>query len=429
MAQRATFWDNRLVSGVSSGAFSGSVSARGGTQMDRESTTELATGLSTLAGSDLARLPATTPLRGSVLVLIQFDVCEEIRLDELRKIFGARTAEASFKHQAPGYVRYQRPPVEENLDPLILDSGERLEGQIKYYDYGVVSLVFELPFSGDWDTLVNLSCRWTSDTNFEKLATRVVTQKLERAAPALIKPYASQEGGAEWLQEDYFIFHVKELKLGDIDAAPSANDLLAAHGDQIAQVVRGEMSMLSDGERQEILQSRISYYPNDLAVIGWNAAFIYDTDAGAETVIQLLQYANSQLLEFRHYDELLTKELENVYDFLDAGGTGLWGRWRTARAASKLHTVLLDVNELTERADNAIKFLSDMFSARLYKLCAQKVGVPDYKDLVKEKLQTAEDLYRFMVEQFNQSRAFVLELMVVVILIIELVYFFRGKPI
>jgi hypothetical protein len=213
------------------------------------------------------------------------------------------------------------------------------------------------------------------------------------------------------------------------DGAPSANDLLASNGDQIAQIVRGEMSMLSEGERQEILQSRISYYPNDLAVIGWNAAFIYDTQAGAETAIQLLQYANSQLLEFRHYDELLTKELENVYDFLDAGGTGLWSRWRTARAAAKLHTVLLDVNELTERADNAIKFLSDMFSARLYKLCAAKVGVPDYKDLVKEKLQTAEDLYRFMVDQFNQSRAFVLELMVVVILIIELVYFFRGKPI
>jgi hypothetical protein len=34
-----------------------------------------------------------------------------------------------------------------------------------------------------------------------------------------------------------------------------------------------------------------------------------------------------------------------------------------------------------------------------------------------------------MVDQFNQSRAFVLELMVVVILIIELIYFFRGKPI
>jgi len=358
--------------------------------MDRE----LTTGLTTMVNGDLApttsphaqsQLSAAAPLRGSVLVLIQFDVCEEIRLDVLRKIFGARTAEASFKHQAPGYVRYQRPPVEESLEPLILESGERLEGQIKYYDYGVVSLVFELPFSGGWDTLVQLSCRWTSDTNFEALATRVVKQKLERAAPALVKPYASQEGGSDWLQEDYFIFHVRE-----IDGAPSANDLLAANGDQISQVVRGEMATLSDGERQEILQSRISYYPNDLAVIGWNAAFIYDDPAGAETAIQLLQYANSQLLEFRHYDELLTKELENVYDFLDAGGTGLWGRWRTARAASKLHAMLLDVNELTERADNAIKFLSDMFSARLYKLCAAKVGVPDYKDLVKEKLQTAE---------------------------------------
>src|SRR3974390_3200701 len=102
----------------------------------------------------------SAPLRGSVLVLIQFDVCEEIRLDELRKIFGARTAEASFK-KAPAYVRYQRPPVEESLEPLVLESGERLEGQIKYYDYGVVSLVFELPFSGTWDTLIQLSCRWT----------------------------------------------------------------------------------------------------------------------------------------------------------------------------------------------------------------------------------------------------------------------------
>lgn len=394
--------------------------------MDRERTTPTLTAepadTFTVPKTLTAPVPSLSqvrkPLTGSVLILIQFDVCEEIRLDELRRIIGARTQQLPLKNTAPSYVQYQRTPVVVPLDPVVLDSGERLEGQIKYFDYGVVSLVFELPFAGTWDDLIQLSSRWTSDTGFESVATRIARQRLERAAPALVKPYKGN-----WLQEDYFIFHVRE-----IEGSPSANDLLATRGEQIAQIVRGEIAQLSEGERQEILQSRISYYPNDLAVIGWNAGFIYDTAAGAETAIQLLQYANSQLLEFRHYDEFLTRELQDVYDFLDRGGTGLWSRWRTARAASKLHTVLLDVNELTERADNAIKFLSDMFSARLYKLCAAKVGVPDYKDLVREKLQTAEDLYRFMVEQFNQSRAFVLELMVVVILIIELIYFFKGHP-
>jgi len=363
-----------------------------------------------------AEITVETALHGSVLVLIQFDVCEEIRLDQLRQIFGARTMEQpSFKHPAPGYVRYQRPPVVEPIEPLILDSGERLEGQIKYYDYGVLSVVFELPFSGDWDTLVRLGSRWVWDVDFEKYATRIAREKLERAAPALVKRYP------EWLSEDYFIFHVREIA-----GSPSAADLCAAQGGRIAQIVRGEIAQLSEGERNEILQSRASYYPNDLAVIGWNAAFLYDSEAGAETAIQLLEYANSQLLEFRHYDELLTRELATVYAALDKG-TGMWARWRLARAATALHTVLLDVNELTERADNAIKFLSDMFSARLYKLAAAKVGVPDYKDLVTQKLQTAEDLYRFMVDQFNQSRAFVLELMVVIILIIELAFLFGGK--
>ena len=95
--------------------------------MDRE--------LTTMVGTDVAQAlndhaqaaspsSARTPLRGSVLVLIQFDVCEEIRLDELRKIFAARNAEPV--SGGSSYVRYQRPPVEEALEPLILESGERL---------------------------------------------------------------------------------------------------------------------------------------------------------------------------------------------------------------------------------------------------------------------------------------------------------------
>jgi hypothetical protein len=372
-------------------------------------------------------LPAPTPtqsaaiaqnksLQGSVLVLIQFDVCEEINLDALRDIFGARRQETSFKHPAPGYVRFQRPPVVEPVEPLILESGERLDVQIKYYDYGVLSVVFELPFSGDWDTLVRLASRWVWDTDFTSFAQKIVNQKIDRARPALVKLYES------WLHEDYFVFHVRDLA-----GNPSAAELLAAEGGRIAQIVRGENVPLSDGEQQEIMQSKISYYPNDLAVISWNGAFLYDSTAGAETVIQLLEYANSQLLEFRHYDELLTRELTSVYEFMENGSMGIMARWRTAKRASRLHTVLLDVGELTERADNAIKFLSDMFSARLYKVAANKIGVTDYKNLVNEKVHTAEELYRFMVEQFHQSRAFVLELMVVIILIIDLIWLFKGS--
>ena len=53
-------------------------------------------------------------ITGAIFVLIQFDVCEEIKLNRLGEIIGAgsgaaRTvAQPSMKHPAPGYIRYQR---------------------------------------------------------------------------------------------------------------------------------------------------------------------------------------------------------------------------------------------------------------------------------------------------------------------------------
>ena len=46
---------------------------------------------------------------------------------------------------------------------------------------------------------------------------------------------------------------------------------------------------------------------------------------------------------------------------------------------------------------------------------------------MEDKLKTAEELYEFMMDQFHQSRGFVLEMVVVIILIIELVFLFKGK--
>ena len=81
---------------------------------------------------------------------------------------------------------------------------------------------------------------------------------------------------------------------------------------------------------------------------------------------------------------------------------------------------------MTERADVSLKFPSDMFYARAYRLASTKVGVPDYRNFVEDNLRTAADLYQFMMSEFHHRRAFVLELMVVVILIIDLIFLFRD---
>jgi hypothetical protein len=142
--------------------------------------------------------------------------------------------------------------------------------------------------------------------------------------------------------------------------------------------------------------------------------------------VQLLEYANTQLLEYRRYDEILTVLLKETYDKLERR-RGLFARWRLAREAEHLNRLRLEVTELTERADNAIKFLSDMFYARAYRLAAAKVGANDYRSLVDQKLRTAGDLYDFMVNEFREARGFILEVLVVIILIIELVPILRGR--
>ncbi len=349
-----------------------------------------------------------------------YDICEEIALDSVRKIRGTAPVERepAFRRRAPEYVRFERPPVLEHLGQVTLESGERLQCTVSYYDYGVISIEFELAFDCDWPELVELCASSTNAPHVERQAAEVMNAARRRVAAALIKPYDYR------LAEDYYVAQLKPLLSsgGPVTGA----ELIQQRGAEIAQIVRGEAAPLSDEERNEVLSSRMSYYPNDLLVVGWTAALIYDTAEGAAPTVQLLEYANSQLLEFRHYDHVLTGLLGQVYDAVSIG-SGFFGRWRLAREAERLNAIQLDVRELTERVDNSIKFLSDTFAARVYRLAATRIGVPDYRTLVDQKLSTAAELYSFMMDRFHHGRAFVLELMVVVILIIELAFVFRGK--
>lgn len=359
--------------------------------------------------------------QGSFRALVLYDVAEQIRLEELQRILGVEPGgrEPSFVRPAPDYVRFERPPVVEPWGPVHLRTGHQFHGRLKYYDYGVVSVELEYHFSLQWTELVRLSASWIAAEEIEDLAFGIVRAHLKSVAPALVKE------ATQWLSEDYYVVHLREAKEHPEDRPLTAAELLARRGHEIAQLVRGEVQPLSDMERAEVLRSVVSYYPSDLLVVGWVSAFIYDSVQGAAPTIQLLEYANTQLVEFRHYDEVLTRVLSSVYQSLERR-SGFLSRWRLAREAALLNTLRLDITELAERTDNAIKFLSDMFYARVYRLAADRVGVSDYRRLVEDKLRTAGELYQFMMNEFHQGRAFVLELMIVLILIVDLYYLFFG---
>jgi hypothetical protein len=311
-------------------------------------------------------------------------------------------------------VRFERPAV---VEALAAEDGSSV--RLKYYDYGVVCAEFERQFDCGWDELRDLAARWVAEDELVKRGEALIRRAMERWASVFVDPYR------DWLSEDYSVIHVREA--AESGQPLGAEELIGSHGPRIAQILRGEPRPLAASEVDEILSSRRSYYPTDLFVAAWTAAFVYDRPADAAPVIQLLEYANAQLLEFRRYDTLLTDVLGRVYRKLDER-SGFWVRWRLAREAERLNTIRLDIMELTERVDSSIKFLSDMYHARLYRLAAQRVGVSDYRKLVEDKLRAAGELYQFMVNEFHQSAMTLLELVIVIILVIDLAVLFWGKP-
>ena len=121
---------------------------------------------------------------------------------------------------------------------------------------------------------MRLGAQLVPNAEFERRAQQVARARIERIAPAMVRPYR------EWLTEDYYIFIVNE-----VSGEPKAADLVAQHGGEIAQIVRGEQNVLARSEQDDVLGTCLSYYPNDLVVVGWNAALIYDNPAGASTSV------------------------------------------------------------------------------------------------------------------------------------------------
>jgi hypothetical protein len=361
-------------------------------------------------------------LRGCFRVLSLYDVSEGFDLDKLRELLGPRggTVRRVFPRGTPGYVRFEQPPIVEPAQAIELSTGERVLCSIKYYAFAVVVVQFEVPFDCDWDGVLAQASRWTDPADFEPYAREIARAHLERVAPAIIKPVK------EWLHEGYLAINLEQVREADGES-PTAVDLLSNHGPIIAQIVRGEVTPLASNVREEILQSSLSYYISDLVVVGASVALVYDRGEDAAATNQVLEYAKMQLLEFRYYDGLMTQLLSDVYTALERRRSALFSRWSVPRDAQHFNTIRLDVMELTERIDNAIKFVSDIYYARLYRMAATRMGVPDYRGLVDEKLRTVGELYDVMIDQFNEARSFIVEFAIAILALLDVLFLFRIK--
>lgn len=349
---------------------------------------------------------------GFVTALYLFDVAQSIHLDVLRAELGAQASSARLgdKTAGPSRLRYLQPPVMAEGSVFACGEVDGFRVRVKFYDYGVVSLMLSRPFAGSWADLVALGQTLIESEPLEEHATRACELIASRTSAALVDRRRS------FLSEDYLVFAITELEV-----AATAEEIVERHGVDIAQLLRGERQALSPQEREFVIKSRMSYLADDLIVPAWNAAFIYDTEAAALDAVEILELANSQLLEFRYHDEVLEGELARMYAELQRPRwTDRFASGRRTRAILRLQAVDIDVNELTDRLDNTVKFVGDPYAARLFSTAGARLGLEHWKSSVEEKLRMLDGIRRFAVEQTGIAQANLLEWVVVAILVIEL---------
>ena len=98
--------------------------------------------------------------------------------------------------------------------------------------------------------------------------------------------------------EDYAVFAVHGME-GPAGAAP-----LASIGEPlVARILRAESGPLGEQEVRDALAASVSYGPGDLALIDWNAALLFDAEPQAS--LDVLEFANVELLEYRTLDQQL----------------------------------------------------------------------------------------------------------------------------
>lgn len=350
-------------------------------------------------------------LSGHVTAFFLFDIGDAINLQGVRDAIDQSVpALISTRPSTPTYLQYSQPPLAVDGGVIGEPDCDGFKVRLKVFDYGIVSVALTRPLPQTWDALLPAGLAWQEDLTLPERAERICRLFLSRVGGAILRPRDT------FLSEDYWVFTIESGR-----GSPRADELLDANAPAIVQLLRGEREQLSAQEREETLRHRISYYQSDVVIATWSSAVVYDTAEGARGVLEILEFANSQLLECRYYDRRLDAELARIYAGLQAGG---WRqtlvRRRYARAARQVHTLFIEINELTDRSENALKFVGDVYAARVYAMTAARLGLEQWRANIREKLKTVDDIYRFAVEHASMARGEFLELTVIVLIALEI---------
>jgi hypothetical protein len=356
---------------------------------------------------------------GTIRVYRLFDVADAIDLGRAETLAGAPTSrvrlEGSRTHSA---IEIPRPPLRLALGPraLPLASGERqCQARANLLDYGVASVLYELPIPAGTplEALLPLSEELLDKPTpaLDSAARRDAAEVAAALGPALEKPHA-WDG-----LETYTVFFVRSF-----EGPATAREVLEKA--PLARLLLGETSpqALAHGEVEDVLKHHFSYLADDLAVVDWNSAFVFEPSAVTD-IPDVLEFATAHLLELRYYDALLDRELHRLYDEVEAlGGRINVLTRRYVKLQRRTAALLLELSEMTERLENAVKIVGDFYLARLYQAAVRRFRLPAWQETVLRKQRLLADVNELLNAEAGRRRAELLEITIILLILWEVVY-------
>jgi hypothetical protein len=348
-----------------------------------------------------------------------FDVADTIELERCRTLIEKDTAGArrlSLRGEGSKYIQLSDPPLELEfgLARQLVVAGAAREVRVNatLYSHGAISITVRVPAPPrvTVEELIPFADELYDSPALDALAKDELGRLRKHLAPGIVNTHLWEQN------EAYAVVFVQQLER-EADA-PAAEQLLAAPG--LARLLLGEVKerQLSKEEELEVLTHHYSYTPNDLVVIEWNAALVYDP-SGSEDIVDLLEIANAQLLELRYYDDVLDRELGRLYDVVDArSGSLLFSPWKRALRDQMLS--LIELTEFIERIENALKIVGDVYLARVYEAGLAQLRVKQWSEQVGRKHRLLVQTYGLLKGETDTGRSLTLEALIVALIVLEI---------